>query len=380
MERKKYFLIILILILIFVWNDRNCSSCTNRTKDANLLYDTLKEKFNEIHPQGIVSNTSKLGWHWGYYAKAAINAYKYTCQVRFLDTLIESYEIILQYRDSELNRIDEVRDEILKAWSYKKNPKSKRQVKLTHTGMISLPIALLCEAVLKNRNSEKKYKDIAVKFLKSVEDAVSVHDDYYRLTPKNEGYYIYPENVKRAEPLNHTHTIAATYAVLYSITGNKDYRIRVEQISRYFKSTITKLKNGSYVWGYDPQPYPEYDRKNYRAENIRKAGITILLPIIAYERDIFFINDDMIAFSKTFLHNIYLGNNQFKKNISWSEFSKPNNRKRYLPSITKFIYFDNWDPKIRKIIEEAVEARKDIFPRGWFSFRSCLPDYAYSLQ
>ena len=290
---------------------------------------------------------------------------------------MNGYEIILQYRDSELNRIDEVRGEILTGWSYKKNSTSKRRVMLARNGMIALPVSLFCETVLKDKSLEKKYKSIAVRFLKSVEDAVSVHDDYYRITAKNEGYYIFPHDEKRTEPLNHTHLVAATYAVLYSITGNKEYRVRVEQISRYFKSTIRKLRNGSYVWGYAPQPYPENERKNYKPENITKAGITIILPIVAYERNIFFTEADMLAFSKTFLHNIYLGNNQFNVFISWPDFNINDKR---LPSITKFIYFDDWDSKIREIIEEAVETRKDIFPKGWFSFIACLSDYPYSLQ
>ena len=355
---------------------------TNKSIDeTDLLYDEIEEKFNEIHSKITASNTNKLGWVWGHIAKAAIDAYKYTGQERFLEISMKSYEIILKYRDSEIKRIDEIRGEILNGWSYKKNSGSKRKVTLVRNAMITLPVALFCEIALKDKNRKKGYKGIALKFLQTVEDAVSAHDDYYRITAKNEGYFIIPGDEKRTQALNQTHPMAATYAVLYSITGNEQYRVRVEQISRYFKSAITKLKNCSYVWGYDPQPYPENERKNCMPETVRKAGITILLPIIAYERGIFFTDEDMIAISKTFLDNIYLGGNQFNRFICWPEFYKPEKRKSlHLRSITKFIYFEKWDPEIRQIIEEAVESRKDIFPEGWLSSIVCLSDYAYSMQ
>ena len=96
----------------------------------------------------------------------------------------------------------------------------------------------------------------------------------------------------------------------------------------------------------------------------------------------------MEALAKTFTSNIYAGKNTFNTYIGrkrWNTLRRENVKKEYaerVQALAAWILLDEFDPKIRNIIEEAVAERTDLFPNGWFGAvnKGTVLAFAHRLQ
>jgi hypothetical protein len=157
-------------------------------------------------------------------------------------------------------------------------------------------------------------------------------------------------------------------------------------MSKYFLASVNEDESGSYWWGYRPVPD---NLKDHPPEPIWKGRRTIILPINAYQSGIVFTYKDMKALAKTFTSNIWAGNNKFNMYIAKKKWKalRPGNvkpeRRRRPQALAGWIVLEEFDPKIRIIIEEAVATRTDLFPHGWFcrnDNKGLLLAYAKRLQ
>ena len=157
-----------------------------------------------------------------------------------------------------------------------------------------------------------------------------------------------------------------TLVMVYLVTGNNKYLDMAKKLGRYFISSVTVEKNGSYVWGYRPTPE---NRKDGVGEPAWKGQITISLPLLLYHYGIMFNENDMDAMAKTFTENVYLGKSRFNKYIGAQKKRPLCFDKKYMgliQCIGGWIILDRFSPEIKKIIEQSIANRIDIFPGGWF--------------
>lgn len=357
--------------------------------NSDVLYSYLRIKLQQILDRGdLIERKRPYSWKWAFLGNAAVLAYNYTHEERFLDLFVSVYDQLLKYRNSELGLVDEVRGRVIKSWSSNilrtdviVGPKKVRTNEVTTSALMTYPACKFIETVVNDKGLQKKYGRKAKYYLHTVEEAVvEFREEFYLVPGTDQGYYLMPY-AEEVEPLNHTHAMGATLAHLYALTGKIPYRHMVEQMANFFFASITIEENGSYSWGYRPTPK---NMKNHPAEPLWKARTTLMLPLAAYKYGIAFHEKDMIAFAKTFTKNIYVGNNQFNKNISRKNFrlltpdilhKKEVNRPQTLAG---WIFLDKFDVTIRGIIENAVAERLDLFPKGWFG--GSIPVQAYSYR
>jgi hypothetical protein len=328
---------------------------------------------------------------WLGLGQAAIVAWQTTREGRFLELFISTFDRYLEYRDFELGRIDHYRKRKMKSWGAFRKTGDNEEVILyntvTFTGGVVFPVSKFCKVVMEDSSLTKKYGEKAAQYVKVVEEAVSEFMDEFMIVPEIDGgYFVAIDDERKVEPLNHSHYLGASLVELYNLTRNRTYLRIAEMMSKYFLASVNEDESGSYWWGYRPVPD---NLKDHPPEPIWKGRRTIILPINAYQSGIVFTYKDMKALAKTFTSNIWAGNNKFNMYIAKKKWKalRPGNvkpeRRRRPQALAGWIVLEEFDPKIRIIIEEAVATRTDLFPHGWFcrnDNKGLLLAYAKRLQ
>ena len=368
--------------------ERLYSQFIQASPNSDVLYDYLKIELLNILKKADKNDTLRANiyaWQWAYGAQAAVLAYTATNDERFLDLIVSTYDVILKFRDSERNRPDVVRNRILHSWGTGRPPSEVKIDKkgwwsnaVTHTGRITYPVSSFCKVVFDDKRLHVKYLKKAQYYLQSVEDAVREFDkDFKVISDAGEGYYLNPIS-GRVEPLNHAHSMGNTLVMLYSISGNEEYRSKAEKLAKYFLSSVKTEENGSYVWVYNPVPDDRYTRTR---EYVWKGQITISFPVLAYSHGIAFDSKDMTALTKTFLEDIYIEKCSFNSIISTKKKTLSSFKKKYEhEGIIAWIILDKYNPEIRRIIETSVAECPDLYPKGWFSNVKTALAYSYRLN
>ena len=316
-------------------------------------------------------------WAWGYLATASCFAFRATGDERFLDLIVESYEEILANRDDlsiESAQIHGV--PVQPSWGImrEKNGEMQYMYIVTHAGRIGFPVLLFCEIVQTNPSLHDKYLHISEMFLESVIETMNAFDSSFVTDEESEGgYYVSPLR-DMIEPINHSHAAGATLVMLYELTGDEAHLEKVVKLANYFRSCIVEEDNGSYVWGYRPQPE---DRMRCEGEWSWKGAITIIFPIVVYEKGLAFTSADMQAFANTFLKNISPSEDIFNQTI-YSTDHKPTSKTRY-DTATGWNLLNTINPSVQGALEDVMIKRTDLFPGGWFQNAATAQAYCYKL-
>src|SRR5688500_783216 len=112
---------------------------------------------------------------------ALVEAFEATQDVRFLELFIRTYDTILEARDSEHKRKDEVRARVMKTWGYRHRDRWTSVV--THAGRIGYPVLRFCLAVDRDKKLRKQYNAKAQDYLNSIKLAVREFDEDFRVIP-----------------------------------------------------------------------------------------------------------------------------------------------------------------------------------------------------
>jgi hypothetical protein len=309
---------------------------------------------------------SFLAWPWAYTAEVALIGYQLTGDIRFLELLSESIDSILLWRDSECNRIDDLRNRKLQAWGTSIYAENRWINRITLLGRTAFPILQFCRIVKSDKHLRSKFGSKCSVYVSAIEAGFEdFESDFEPLSDGQGAIYRWPLT-GQVEPLNHAHTAGNCLVSLWVLTGNETYRQMAEQLALFFKSAIVIQPNGAYTWGYNPTPEQPI---GHLPEAVWKGQITLSFVLTAYENGIVFTNDDMIAICETFLSNVQLGENEFNRYISNSKRDRLRdyaNTRRKVMGLMGWIFLDRFNPEIRTILTRAIADRIDIFPEGWF--------------
>jgi hypothetical protein len=268
---------------------------------------------------------------------------------------------------------------MLPTWGTCRHLKEKYTSVVTHAGRIAQPLLWFSLIVSEDGALPEKYRTRVAGYTSAAEMALTVfEEDYRRIPEKGFGYYDRP-TLGDVEPLNHTHAAGEAFVLLYALTGEANYRQRVEELGRYFLASTWEGENGCREWPY--QAFPGFLGSRAQAsEPFWKAQITILFPIAAYEHGLFFDRRFIGEFSCLFHKNVHDGDLVFTPTISANEEEEPiDGTKRRHRLLAGWYAIDRYDSSVGDVIEAAITARADVFPDGWFSHPATVLAYAQRL-
>ena len=361
--------------------------------NPDLLYGHLLRQFNRLKCDSPDSDcTSRRYWPWLYEAEAAVIAYERTGQRRFLDLVLDAYENLLTLRGGAIGREDEIRRRVLNTWGSMMPDRSKTgragrfyTNELTTAGTVVMPAALALRALQRtsglSNEDEARIERLAATMLEALNE---FEDDFRPLPDHDGGLYLMPYE-SRVEPLNHSHIVGRAYLLLHEITGDEHSLARATQLCNTFRAACEELPDKAWAWPYRYEP----DRGVVElSEPIWKGATTLRLPKLAEEMQVVFTRGDMQCIARTFVNHVWLGDDRFSKYVSDAGRKRPETlaegvrRYEYRDNgygLLIWIFLDEYDSRIRNIVEDAVSYRPDLIARGWFGLPQGVLAYAYRL-
>ena len=308
----------------------------------------------------IGSRGRALAWNWSFWGRALVFAYAATHESRFLDLFVETVANIVDQRDDRLGLVDVAKRRVVPGWGTDIN--SVRLNEVTVAGLVTLP---LCEFLLLVRDdpvATERYGHLSDQYLAIAEEVVWQYETDYRVS-RFGGSYVNPMS-GAAEPLNHTHALAAAFAHLSVLTTTSRYRSKVDEIAHFFIVSVTREANGSWSWPYVGSPGA---LSVAAAEQSWKAGTTIEFPAAALRHGLAF-RDHFEALSATLMKNILRpdGINTYvtstRTDLLDERFAGTS-----LAGASLAVWFLMPDPhgSHRTALLEQMDRQPNLIPRGW---------------
>jgi hypothetical protein len=229
--------------------------------------------------------SSYLSWCLGNVLISSLNFYLDTADTKFLDIFYQLSDELLSQTDERLGISDAVSGDILPVWS------TLGRAKFTHSSINWYALAQFVEVVNRAPDLPVLYEEKASVYLSYLDQAVFSFDHFFEQYTEN-GKQIcwfkfdYPESEiwdGEPHPFNHTSFLGATYAILSTVSPEPDkHTSRVKCLGNYWLKHTSYNKDGALVWPYAAT------RSNHVTEQVWKAGWTIIFPIEALKRDVFF--------------------------------------------------------------------------------------------
>jgi hypothetical protein len=357
---------------------------------ARTLYETTAARAGQDPNEAV-----RFAWPWSYGARAAMMAWERTGDPRFPLTVIDTFATrIATRRDSSLGRIDESRGRALRAWGtsyYDEYAKRKgySTVETTETarwicnasaaGRICFPVGLAIEAL---RSIPDLADDISTKCERALDVGGSALEEFLDdiRTIDDDFSYVWRPDREQVEALNHQNSYAEALVQFGLLTGRSCWVRTGERIARYFRRSIRKEGNGSFVWAYKGFNAEADLREGQLVEDVAHAHVNMSFARFCHRHGIVFDSEDMLSFARTFTDNIYVGDCQFLPRVSPDgKVSSMVMKSSYPDHFLAWIQLADFDPRIRDIIETTLSRRFDLFPKNWFGGPVSAYAYAYRL-
>ncbi len=326
-----------------------------------------------------------LAWNWGYLGRAATALYASSRDAEILALILNLHDTFASIRDDHLQRVDDKRHRLMKAWSNVLRPDESakkciepglRSCEVECTGLILLPFT---DLLLRTRR-EMLSDEVRQKLIGTIVDAVDAHlPDLVEHAPSDGAYFVSPWT-KEIEPLNHSHLFGAAAAEAYALTGAERFKMIAQKLYNFFKANWHWERNDTISWNYCPSQHDshnnhapmEFGRKGFNrhigAEFVDKASMTLELPV-AMHRVGLLSDEDLKGIAMSLSKNIFLPRDRLnlyigpRKIRSCNQIPK-NFRSHHLGSYDLLAPFH---PVIGKRLDSLVANRGDLFPRGWHS-------------
>ena len=351
---------------------------------SDVLYTFLASRLRAIvkhKPDGLKPGCRGryYAWTWGYWGRAAVNAFYALGEQRFADLVVETYEILLSERDDRLGLTNDIRKRPIKSWGLLSADGRVRFNEITSTGLILLPI---CDLLVGHATAllSAGRRD---QFVASLVDALDEFTDEVQYEDTANGGYFRDPLSGNVEALNHAHVYAAALTKTWRITGSAGLRELAESIARYFLASCTLEDNDTYSWPYAPVPgklrqdHPRMTngvdpafRHAFGAEAFYKAAVTIEFPVAAYDAGIGFDRQDMERIADCFVKNVFQPGDDLNVYVSSRKIRPGSEIATELKSQLMFIVcaglLDSIRPQLRADVIRMLGRRPDWFPTGWF--------------
>jgi hypothetical protein len=245
-------------------------------------------------------------------------------------------------------------------------------------GLITLPMAEFLLLLRRDGPAAARFRERAATDLAEVEAVLGEFAAEYR-RHWGAGYFVDPAS-GRAEALNHAALHGAALALVWALTGDSAYRLRVEALARFFRRAMTVERDGTVSWGYEPAP----GAMQVPGEGIWKATASLELPLAAHRVGLAFDDADMRRFARTLLWRVimpaglaqHLG--RLPPQLMDARFHGGSLAGQGLAT---WPMLEPWHPAVTPAVLDAMAAQPPLFPNGWFGgSRALLMTLAWLLR
>ncbi len=356
-----------------------------------LLAGYLQHQYRRLaRSDGERESRPAFAWQWLFWGRAALIAFERTRDPSFLELLARGFGHLDGLRGVKRGIADPARGGVLSSWP-SGDPSGGYRYEASVAGLMILPACQFARTVKAQPALHAAYLAKAQQVLEVIREVLAEFSGDYRETRYGYGRLFRPGR-RRVEPLSHAHAYAAALECL-NHTAQTPLRPEIlKGLQRTFVAALWRTKAGSIAWGHAPSPPEDLDRP---AEWIWKAAVTLAWPYEAYRLggrfDIAFMRELARVFrSGIHLGGIHLGGIHSGGDGVLNARISPDDRVDLTPlvargghtarlqSLAAWIVLGEFDPEVRRSIEEAVAHRPDIFPAGWLG--SAPGAYAYAFR
>lgn len=348
--------------------------------DPALLAGYLQHQYRRLARSGGEWESRRaFAWQWAFWGRAAVLGYRRTRDPWFLELVARGFEHLDGLRGTHRGIADDGRGGVLASWPSRARAGGYRYEHAV-AGLMTLPACQFARTVQAEPALHAGHLAKAQRYLEVTREVLGAFSGDYRENRRGYGRFFRPDR-GRVEPLSHAHAYASA---LECLNQSAQAPLRPEILNglqRAFVAALWRTSAGTIAWGHAPAPPEDLGRP---AEWTWKAAMTMTWPYEAYRLDGRFDIAFMRELARVFRSGVYLGNGVVNARIS------PDDRVDLLPAVTgghqaarlqalaAWIVLGEFDPEVRRLIEEAVAIREDIFPAGWLG--SAPGAYAYAFR
>ncbi len=297
----------------------------------------------------VTNDQGGIAWGHSYVLAALAEMLDATREARYAELFMRLGNAIIAARDDRHERIDVLRERVVKGWGSTKYTQGRHYVWAVHTGMIVAPMAQFASTVRRDERLRTRYAADAERFLAVAAEGVAEHADQYREGPGREEGYLFGLHLEKHLPLNQQNTVARTWVHLGDLTGEAGYRERTRALATFLKNRLRLTEDQAYVWAYAPP----LDGPGTTFEDNSHAAINADFIVLCVERGIVFDREDLARLEKTFLTRVLLEDGDVSDHLS---AAGRRNKYRYAPFV--WARLARYNPTIRDRI--LVHARRQV--------------------
>jgi hypothetical protein len=342
--------------------------------DPGLLAGYLQHHYRLMaRAAGTLEDRPGFARQWSYWGRAAALAYRRTRDPWFLELVARGFEHLDGLRGTKLGIEDGLRHAVLPSWPVRTGSGDYRY-RPGVAGLMTLPACQLAHIVQEDPALQARFSAEAERFLAVTREALEAFAGDYQEGQYGYGRFVRPGDGK-AEPLDHTHAYASALECLNHKSPTPLRPEILKGLQRAFVAALWRSRAGSIAWGHAPNPPQDPGRP---AQWVWRAAVTIVWPYEAYRLNGRFDVAFLRELARTFRSGVYLGDGSWNARISADERVELVPRGARAQSLSAWNVLAEFDSEVRRLIEEAVSERQDLFPAGWLG--SAPGAYAYAFR
>ena len=187
---------------------------------------------------------------------------------------------------------------------------------------------------------------------------------------------------------NRIHLVGRSWMNLAQLSGEANYRQRVEQLIALFLQGVQPQPDGSLRWSYYPaftqDPHSEHHMQQASGEPIWKATLTVPFLLEAAQQGYAVPPELLQAIARTWLE-VMLQENCLRYSFNSSDprcLSPEHDADKLgmLQTLFGLLPYSQLEPALAARIQALVASRPDLFPGGWLGSPAGAIGYAFFLQ
>ena len=280
---------------------------------------SLRERFDQIINPAVekavrqppTSRGGEIAWGESYHLAALVEMLDATRDPKYAELIVKLSDWITRSRDDRQRQRDEIRAQVVAAWSSTNYSKGKRYAWAVHTGMIVAPMARFAAVVRNDPTLQERWSADADRLLKTAEEAVAVHQGDYREGPGADEGFVYSPYLKKHLPLNMQNALARAWLAIDDATRSSQHREHVTRLAQFMKNRLRAMDDGSYVWAY----WPPLEGPGDSFEDISHATINVDFMVLCFEHGIVFTREDLARLEKALLKRVLLADDRVSDTV-----------------------------------------------------------------
>jgi hypothetical protein len=259
----------------------------------------------------VTDRGGEIAWGTSYQLSALVEMLDATRDPKYAELFVKLSDWVARSRDDRHGRRDDMREQVVAAWSSTNYSKGTRYAWAVHTGMIVAPMARFSAVIRSDPALTNRWSKDADRLLKIAEEAVAVHEKEYREGPRPDEGYVYCPYLKKYLPLNMQNALARAWMAIDDATGTPKHREKITRLAQYLKHRLRPMDDGSYVWAY----WPPLEGNTDKFEDISHAAINADFMVRCFEHNIVFQQEDTVRLEKTLLKRVLLPNDRISDTV-----------------------------------------------------------------